>query len=75
MKPENSTIFSWLVLVCFFKRDRTYWLGRAGLLRLSVGDIIDRRTRPYKFDAIFYHPYFTMLVGAGSPRVGWGRVY
>ncbi|TAE97918.1 MAG: hypothetical protein EAZ78_24985 [Oscillatoriales cyanobacterium] len=40
----------------------------AGLLRLFVGDRIDRRTRPYKFDAIFYHPYFTMLVGAGSPK-------
>ncbi|WP_341739494.1 hypothetical protein [Microcoleus sp. CAWBG640] len=42
MKPENSTIFSWLVLVCFFKRDRTYRLGRAGLSRLSVGGKSDR---------------------------------
>jgi hypothetical protein len=38
------------------------WVG-AGLSRLSVGDEIDRLTRPYKFILILYKP-----VGAGSPR-------
>ena len=38
------------------------WVG-AGLQRLSVGDRIDRLTRPYKFILRFYRP-----VGAGSPR-------
>jgi len=37
---------------------RGYWLGRAGLLRLSVGGKIDRRTRPYQFYSIFYDEFY-----------------
>ena len=37
---------------------RGYWLGGAGLLRLSVGGKIDRRTRPYQFYSTFYPEFY-----------------
>jgi len=36
---------------------RCYRLGGAGLSRLSVGDKIDRWTRPYQFYSIFYDEF------------------
>ena len=49
---------------------RGYWLGRAGLLRLSVGGKIERDRAPRNFWEYFtmnFLPYFTIDVGAGSP--------